>query len=95
MEQTYYYQYPDGSIVSVVASGTEPTPPEGATVLTKADYDTAVTQHEQARQQRDNDTKAAEAANARSDYDALIAAGIPEATARRLSGHTPAPTEGN
>ncbi|MEU0059081.1 hypothetical protein [Streptomyces sp. NPDC006334] len=86
-----YYQLPNGGLGQMEWTGGEVAPdlPEGATELTAAQYAAAYALWEQARADRLAADAAARAQAAQADYDALIAAGIPDATAQRLSGHTP------
>jgi hypothetical protein len=88
-EQAYFYRYADGSLVRIDATNTVPQPPEGAVEITQAEYEAGIAAIEQQRQQDLEATQAAELAAAQDAYNALIAAGIPEATARHLSRYTP------
>lgn len=89
-EATLYFRTAGGVLASRTVTGDNPEPPalpEGATALTEAEYADALAdvqaQHEAYGQQL---TEEAEA-NQSADYEALRTAGIPEATARRLSGY--------
>jgi hypothetical protein len=88
---TLHYRTADGALVSRTVSGDQaeaPDLPEGATALTEEEYTAALAQVEADRQaaaeQRQEEAEAAQLA----DYQALRAAGIPEASARRMSGYT-------
>ena len=95
MDRTIYYRFADGSVaekvVTVPAEDTVVTPPEGATEITKEQYDTELAAIEAANAAALAETQAADRARQREDYEALLAAGIPEATARRMSGYEPDP----
>ncbi|MGW5925221.1 hypothetical protein ACWF2L_03105 [Streptomyces anulatus] len=85
---TRYYRFPDGSFTATEFSGFEEGEapvPDGAVEITAQEYESGVAALEAAREQWAADQRAAETAAACEDYDALIAAGIPEATARRMS----------
>lgn len=90
-EVTQYFRTAGGVLASRKTSGDaeEPQPlPEGATELTEEEYGAELADVEAARQEHAEELVAADEANQRADYDALIAAGVPEATASRLSGYT-------
>lgn len=90
MEETViYYQFGDGSVAErVVTGGTgTPTPPDGAVEITEAEYQAALATIVDENQQGRDDLEEEEQARAKGDYDALIALGMPEETARRLSGY--------
>lgn len=90
MEETFYYKYPDESVgVRTVVGVEEVTHPPGVTLITAEDYQTRLAEIEAQRQADEAATRASEQSQRAEDYEALLAAGIPEATARRLSGHTP------
>lgn len=84
--RTYWLLYENGALARIEAVGDEVQVPEGAQLLTEAEYEERVQQW-----QEDNDAhvaalKAADRARQTEDYEALIALGVPDATARRLSG---------
>lgn len=90
-DTTLYYRTAGGALASQAASGeTAGTPalPEGATALTQEEYEAELAAIEAARQEHAEDLVAADEANQSADYQALRASGIPEATARRLTGYT-------
>ncbi|WP_405477771.1 hypothetical protein [Streptomyces canus] len=91
-EQTFYYEYPDGSIAERITTAADPEHPEGVALLTAAEYASKKAAIEAALAQQQADVQAAESAVKKNAYDALIAAGIPEEAARTLSGyrHEPA-----
>ncbi|MET7809727.1 hypothetical protein ABZT26_02570 [Streptomyces sp. NPDC005395] len=85
---TIYYRTATGSLVMAdVSDGVEPHLPEGAEVLTADEYQAEVDAAEAVREAKREQTRQENAQAARSAYDALIAAGIPDETARRLSGY--------
>jgi hypothetical protein len=89
-EATLYYRTADGVLTSRVVTGEtveEPALPEGATELTAEQYETALAAVNEARQEHAEELVATDQANAHADYEALLASGIPEATARRLTGY--------
>ncbi|MDH6489669.1 hypothetical protein [Streptomyces sp. SAI-127] len=85
--QTFYYEHPDGSLTERTTTAAEPVHPEGVTLLTEADYTTKLAAAEAALEQQHADTRAAETAAKESAYEALLAVGIPEASARQISGY--------
>lgn len=88
---TLYYRTAEGALVSRVITGEDveaPSPPDGATLLTEEEHAAALADVEAARRQHAEELVAADEANQRADYEALITTGVPEATARRLSGYT-------
>lgn len=89
MAETYFYRHDNGAFSSRTVDGVEDAiePPAGATEISRDEYDAGVAGLEAANAQLAADVMAAEQALAREDYEALIAAGIPEATARRMSGY--------
>ncbi|WP_405961296.1 hypothetical protein OG235_37180 [Streptomyces sp. NBC_00024] len=90
-EARLYYRTDGGALVSRVVTGESaeaPALPEGATPLTEAEYTAALGVVEAEREEYKQELMAGEEAAQQADYDALKASGIPEATARRLSGYT-------
>jgi hypothetical protein len=91
-ETTYYYRHDNGGYEVVTVTGdAEYVPPAGAVEISQAEYEAgvaAVAAHNDAHLA---DLRDADRQTALADYQALIAAGIPEETARRLSGYTPDP----
>lgn len=92
MERTVYYRYPDGSVevVTVTVGGDDesPAPPEGAVEIDRQTYEAELAAIEAAREERRRRQADQEQVQQLADYQALTAAGIPEATARRMSGYT-------
>ncbi|MFF0092672.1 hypothetical protein ACFYSF_22300 [Streptomyces canus] len=86
-EQTFYYEYPDGSLTERATTAADPVHPEGATLLTEADYATKLAAAEAAREQQQADIRAEETAQKKAAYEALLAVGIPEDSARQISNY--------
>lgn len=89
-DQQIYFKRDDGALGSLTVSGdgaAGPKLPEGAALLSKAAYTRALTGIERGREAHRETVRVQEAAQVRDDYAALRGAGIPEGTARRLSGH--------
>lgn len=87
-----YYRFPSSGAVMVRSvegddSG-QPDPP-GAVEITSLEYATELTAIQVADAAYIAGLRATEQAHALADYLALIAAGLPVATALRLSGHVP------
>ncbi|MDQ1018967.1 hypothetical protein [Streptomyces afghaniensis] len=90
-EAVLYYRAAGGVLASRVASGETveaPELPDGATPLTEAEYTAALNQVEAEREAYKQEVTANDESNQQTDYQALRASGIPETTARRLSGYT-------
>ncbi|MEU8870423.1 hypothetical protein AB0D24_04520 [Streptomyces javensis] len=89
-ETTIYYRYDNGSVAKrVVAGAGEDIPvPDGATVITEEEYTAALAAIEEANEAQRQEEEAQHQAQVRADYDALRALGVPEETARRLTGYT-------
>lgn len=84
---TIYYRLADGALGSRSVSDGEITLPEGAVVLTAEEYQAALDAAEAERAARAETIRAAEREEARTAYEALVANGIADAVARRLSGY--------
>jgi hypothetical protein len=95
-ELTLYYLHDDGSVSQRVVSSSgdeQPTPPEppaDATEVTAEEYAQALAEIDAQREEERAAQAAAEDQQRADDYNALIAAGVPAATASRLSGYAPA-----
>jgi hypothetical protein len=92
VEETIYYRRANGAYTMRTVSASSDVPvvdPEGAVRITQAEYEqgvaAAVAVRDQAREQR----QAAETQSKKGAYDALVAAGIPDAAAQTLSGYVP------
>jgi hypothetical protein len=86
-----YWRWPDGSVGASVwessQNGAEAPPPRaGAVEISAAEHDAGVAALAAARAEWVGGLVAEEAATALLDCTALILAGVPEATARRMSG---------
>src|SRR3712207_4206290 len=86
---TYYVLYDDGS-ASLITSTTGEAPPlaKPGTFIDQQAYETRAEELRQLREQHTAQLLAEEEQRTREDYEALRDNGIPEATARRLSGYT-------
>ena len=89
-ETTIHYQFENGSVAErVISGGTgDASPPVGASEITKEQYDAALAVIKEANEQQEAEERAAEQARIGADYEALRALGVPEDTARRLTGYT-------
>lgn len=95
-EKTIYYRFPDGSVAERIVTGGDGdvTPPEGAVEITEEEYRAALAAIEEQIEQERQAQREAEQARIKADYEALRALGVPEETARRLTGYTgPDPEE--
>jgi hypothetical protein len=91
---TIYYRTATGSLVMAETSdGVEPQLPEGAEVVTAETYQAEMDAAEAARETVREQTRLENEQQAHNAYDDLIAAGIPDATARRLSGYWTQPDD--
>ncbi|MFD8425932.1 hypothetical protein [Streptomyces sp. NPDC059466] len=80
--------FPDGVLGRIVVSGElEPALPDGAKYVTAEVYEEMRAEMRQQHDARVDELLAAEKDARRAQYEDLRAAGIPEATARALSGH--------
>lgn len=85
-----YLRFPDGSlrgISSTPQDGTRQRVPEGATVITRDEYVRLAAEARAATVARRAELVAADQVRQRGEYESLRKAGIPEALARRLTGH--------
>jgi len=89
---TVYVQYPNGSVarLETTTDPAEVTLPEGAEQITGEQYDQALAAIQQTNARRRAELDEQLNQEARGDYEALLALNVPESTARRLSGYTPA-----
>jgi hypothetical protein len=96
-DATLYYRTAGGALISRQVTGDaaeEPALPEGATLLTPTEYAAALDDIKAERQEHAQQLTEADEAAQLADYQALRTAGIPEATARRMSGYTGPADEG-
>ena len=89
-EITWYALYEDGTLerFSTDAAGAEPVLSRPGRFITEAEYLERLAQMEAESAARAAELDRQAAAQRKADYDALIALGVPEETARRLSGWT-------
>lgn len=91
-ETVFYVIYDDGSLDVQTFSGNtiDPQPILGkpGRVVTKAEYDAAKAQQDALNAAYEEELRKADLARIKANYDALIAAGIPDAVARNLTGYT-------
>lgn len=86
---TVYAKYDDGSIDQISYSGdTLPPLSKPGHYIEKAEYDVLAAEMEAANQAYLDELRRQEQEAVHADYLALRAAGVPEATARRLTGYT-------
>lgn len=95
----FYYRFPVTGAVQVrtLTGDFDPDdvhPPEGAVEITPVEYATAFAAIQVQTELRRVAMFAADAVKKLADYTALVALGLPVATALRLSGHVPAVPEG-
>jgi len=92
METTLkYYRLASGAIESVEITGESGghVPADGAVEISEAEYDQELAQIRADREAREQQERAEELQRLADDLAALVAAGIPGATARRMLGITP------
>jgi len=88
---TFYIIYEDGSVEAQTlpdVPGAEPVLSKPGRVSGKIEYDQYLARLNEQNNIWFSETLAREQQLLKADYDALIAAGIPEATARRITGYT-------
>lgn len=89
--RTYWVIYDDGSAGRAEVVSADDEPPvlaKAGRLVTETEYDAYVAGLAAEREEHLAEVRAQEEAQAREDYEALRAAGVPEATARRMSGYT-------
>lgn len=89
MPQTHWVIYDDGSTgrIELSTSDGPPVLTKAGRFVTEAAYTERLGHMHAAREARLAAEQAAQEADAHDDYNALVASGIPDATARRLSGY--------
>ncbi|MFE3032905.1 hypothetical protein ACFXKY_14825 [Streptomyces canus] len=87
-EQTFYYEFPNGSVQQRVTTEADPQHPADARLLTLEDFNSRWQEIESTQQQNKADVQAQENTRAKDAYDALIAAGYTTNVAQTLSGYT-------
>lgn len=88
---TFYVIYEDGSVEEQIlpdTSGVEPVLSKPGRVSGQIEYEQYKTRIEELNRIWLAETNARQQAIQKVDYDGLILAGIPDATARRLTGYT-------
>lgn len=86
---TQYWQLPDGSVTMQTASPPSAmVPPEGGTEIDAATAQDLLSKLAEAAREQAVSAATMQSAQAKDDYDALIALGMPEASARRLSQYS-------
>lgn len=87
--QTLYIRYPNGTVGALtVGDGVSTDLDPDATVITADEYAAYLESLQQASAVMEAEMREAEQEAVSADYAALRAAGVPEATARRLTGYT-------
>ncbi|MET9462957.1 hypothetical protein ABZY05_49720 [Streptomyces canus] len=87
-QETRFVLFPDGVLGRmVVGAGLDPELPEGAKFVTEEVYEELRAVMREQHDTRVAEMLAAEKDARRQQYEDLVAAKIPEATARALSGH--------
>ncbi|WP_406177948.1 hypothetical protein [Streptomyces canus] len=85
---TSYYQLPDGGLRAVtVSEGVDVSVPDDAVGVSEEEYEAALAAMEEQRAQEEAERQAVQQAEERTAYVALAAL-LPDAVARRLSGYT-------
>ncbi|GAA2685500.1 hypothetical protein [Nonomuraea recticatena] len=87
-EVTRWWALPNGGVVEGVDAGGELQPPEGAVEISREEYEQRLAVLKSEHAAYVDGLRAEDERRTREDFDALRAAGIPEATARRMSGYT-------
>lgn len=86
-EHVRYFRTPAGSVAEIRETQPGATPlPHGAVEIDAEEYGADLTHMEEARARHVAELQAADRARQKADYAALSTLGLPEETARRLSG---------
>lgn len=89
-ETTLYYRRPDGGLILVSYSGTQPpAPPEGAVEITEAEYLAALAEIQAANEAAAAAQRAQECAAMKEAYDMLRTFGMSDEAARSVSKWSP------
>lgn len=91
-QSTFYYRHGDGSYSKRVVTG-EFTHPEDTVLITEGEHEAAVARITGEHAARVAEIRAVEDAELRTAYEELLALGVSETSARRMSGYVPV-TEG-
>ncbi|MDX3237197.1 hypothetical protein PV392_16265 [Streptomyces sp. ME03-5709C] len=85
---TYYVLYEDGSAGLITSTtGQEPVLTKPGRLVDEADYTSVFQTLRVANEEHVAELQAEDEQRTREDFEALIALGMPEATARRMSGY--------
>ncbi|PSK57990.1 hypothetical protein B0E38_01835 [Streptomyces sp. 111WW2] len=86
---TFYVLFDDGSASLMTSTtGEEPPLPKPGRFVDQTEYEERRDAIRAEREEYVAELQAEDERRTREDYEALIATGVPEATARRLSGYT-------
>lgn len=86
---TFYVLFDDGSASLMMSTtGEEPPLSKPGRFVDRDEYEARQDEIRTAREEHVAALQAEDERRTREDYEALIATGVPEATARRLSGYT-------
>lgn len=89
MPTGYFKVTATGALIErVTPDGVPADAPPGTTQLTQTQYNTELSAINSAKASARAAVQTAESNNAQADYNALVSAGIPAATAKRLTGWT-------
>ncbi|MGW0086553.1 hypothetical protein [Streptomyces sp. NPDC003393] len=89
MTTTVYFQLANGAVGRLETEREDPDLPEGAELITQEEYEAAKAALEEAHAEHVASMEQELQEQAGTDYAALVGLGLPEETARRLSGYTP------
>ncbi|MGW3736689.1 hypothetical protein [Streptomyces sp. NPDC005148] len=84
---TYWVLYDDGSSGRVESTNGEPTLTSPGRLVSEAEHQARVDELKAANDAHVAEIQAEDETRQREDFDALVASGLPEASARRLSGY--------
>lgn len=87
--RTIYVRGPGGEISEITSDEADISIPAGGEVITAEQYEAELAELRRGRDTYVAGLLAADAERTRGDFEALTALGVPEATARRLSGYEP------
>lgn len=92
VETVAYFRHEDGAVSRIAATGTTDSVaiPEGAVAISEEEHSSTVQAYTTVHEAYVEGLRATENGQQAEDYAALRAAGIPAATAQRLTGHVPA-----
>lgn len=86
---TTFYECADGSLLQVTSTNTAPSVPDGCTEIFESAYEAQMAAAAADKAAADAAQAVAENEALRLDYEALIALGLPPATAERITGYKP------